>query len=156
MSDEALALSTAVTRLVEEHLYFVALYFRWVDDAGWAVVKPVFFRAMPLPLKAFIPAMLRRQVTRALFAQGVGRHSREQLAEMGRSDLSAIATILGDKPFLLGDQPRTVDAVAYGLLANLAFPPVESPLKQTLLGLQPLADYCDRIRARYWADTAAG
>lgn len=156
LSGEDLAVATAITRLVEEHLYFVSLYFRWVDDAGWAVVKPAFFGAMPMPLKTFIPAMLRRGVKRTLFAQGVGRHSPDQLAAMGRSDLNAIAVILGDKPFLLGDQPRTVDAAAYGLLANLAYPPVDSPLKQALLDSRPLVDYCDRVRDRFWSDSATG
>lgn len=154
LSGEARALATAVTRLVEDHLYFVALYFRWVDDAGWAVVKPAFFGAMQAPLRAVIPALLRRRVERTLWAQGLGRHGRDQLAAMGGMDLQALATILGDKPFLLDDQPRTVDAVAYGLLANIAYPPVESPLKQALLEFQPLVDYCDRIRTDFWSDAA--
>lgn len=156
LSDESLAVATAITRLAEDHLYFIGLYFRWVDDAGWAVVKPAFFGAMPPPLRAIIPAMLRRGVRRMLWKQGLGRHGRDTLAEMARTDLNALATVLGDKPFLLGDQPRTVDAVLYGQLANIAYPPVESPLKEALLEFPPLVAYCDRIRTQFWSDAAAG
>ncbi len=156
LSDETRAVATAITRLLEDHLYFIGVYFRWIDDIGWAVTKPAFFGRMPLPLRAVVPALLRRRVRRMLWAQGLGRHDRDQLGHMGAADLNAIATFLGDKPFLLDDRPRSVDASAYGLLANLLYPPLESPLKQALLRSQALVDYCDRIRSRFWAETVAG
>ncbi len=151
LSEEAQAVATALSRLLEDHLYFIGVYFRWVDDAGWAVTGSAFFGRMPQPLRLVVPALLRRRARKMLWAQGLGRHSRDQLTEMGAADLRAIATILGDKPFLLDDRPRGIDAAAYGLLANLVYPPLESPLKQALLELPTLVAYCDRIRDRYWA-----
>ena len=152
LSDEQKAVATALTRLLEDHLYFIGVYFRWVDDDSWAVVRPAFFGRMPQPLKSIVPGLLRRRARRMLWAQGLGRHSREQLVAMGTADLQAIATVLGDKPFLLDDNARSVDAVAYGLLANLAYPPVESPMKHALHRIPALVAYCDRIRDRYWAE----
>ena len=151
LSEEARAVATALSRLLEDHLYFIGVYFRWVDDAGWAVTGAAFFGRMRLPLRLVVPPLLRRRARKMLWAQGLGRHDRDQLTDMGIADLRAIAAVLGDKPFLLDDRPRGVDAAAYGLLANLAYPPVESPLKRALVDFPTLMAYCDRIRDRYWA-----
>ncbi len=40
-----------------------------------------------------------------LRAQGTGRHSREEIYAQGKADLDAVATLLGDQPFMLGTEP---------------------------------------------------
>ena len=42
-----LAKGHLLRRTCEESLYFVLVYSRWIDDAGWAVAGPQFFRGLP-------------------------------------------------------------------------------------------------------------
>ena len=66
----------------------------------------------------------------------------------GCRDISAIADFLGDKPFMLGAQPTSLDATTYAFLANLLWAPIDSPLREHARAL-PLVDaYCRRIKER--------
>jgi hypothetical protein len=55
----------------------------------------------------------------------------------------------------MGDTPTQVDAVTYGLLANIAWVPIESPVRDELTGRANLMSYLERIRARYFPAEAA-
>jgi hypothetical protein len=50
----------------------------------------------------------------------------------------------------MGDAPTSIDAVAYGLLANIAWAPVASPLKDEIAKRASLTGYLERIRDRYF------
>ena len=145
------ALALAVRRLLEEHLYWVALYSRWLEDDNWAQVRPLFFSGLPWPLRALVAERVRVQTRRALYAQGLGRHNRAEVYRLGADDLAALAALLGEHDYLLGEAPTSVDATLYGFLANLLVPPLESPLRDAARAHANLAAYTERMRARYYA-----
>jgi glutathione S-transferase len=151
MNAEQRAVALAWQRLLEEHYYWVGVYTRWVEPAGWALMRPTFFAGMPAPLSWIIPALARRGMVKELHGHGMGRHSREEIYALGCGDLTALADFLGDKPYLMGEQPCALDAVAYGFLANLLWVPLESPLKQHAKTYPQLERFCERMRARYYA-----
>ncbi len=71
--------SHAFRRMLDEHLYWVAVFSRWMEDVGWKTVQKTFFSAMPALLRPVATTLARRQVAAALQAQGLGRHSREEI-----------------------------------------------------------------------------
>jgi len=139
-------------RALEEHIYWSIVYFRWVEDEGFAVLQPVFAEILPPVIGSLILcAVIRRGVRRDLKGHGLGRHKPEEILARVGKDMQALSDLLGEKKYLLDDQPRSVDAAAYGQLSNILFPPPEqSPLKKQLRGHQNLVDYCDRIRAAFF------
>ncbi|MEO0406751.1 MAG: glutathione S-transferase family protein [Cyanobacteria bacterium P01_A01_bin.135] len=139
-------------RLMEEHLYWVMLYFRWADDDNWAVIKGVFFEGMPKPMQLFVPALVRRKAMRDLYGQGIGRHSRAEVFELGCEDIRAISDVLSDQPYLMGNGPTSLDATGYGMLSNLMYSSTSSPLKDYALTFENLVAYCDRMHSRYWTN----
>ncbi len=141
-------------RLIEEHFYWAAFYFRWVDEENWQVVKQVFFAGIPMPLRLVVPTMVRRSSLRDLYGQGMGRHSAEEVAILGRENLRAMSDFLSDQPYLMGQEPTSLDAVGYGMLANLIQASLPSPLKDYALEQENLVAYCDLMHNRYWADFA--
>ena len=141
-------------RLMEEHFYWAAFYFRWVDEDNWAVVKRVFFASVPLPFRLVVPAMVRRSSLRDLYGQGMGRHTAEEVAALGCENLRAISDFLSDQPYLMGAEPTSLDAVGYGVMANLLQASLPSPLKDYALAQENLVAYCDRMHRRYWSDVA--
>ena len=81
----------------------------------------------------------------------MGRHSRDEIYAMGNGDIAAIANVLGERDFLMGDKPSSIDAVGYAFLANLLWAPVASPLKDEAMKHANLQAYCQRMKARYYA-----
>lgn len=135
----------AVQRLLEEHLYFALVWSRWIDDAGWSTLAPAFFGRVPAPARGLVAARFRRKVRRMLEQQGIGRHRPREIYGMARADLQAVADFLEDRPFLMGEQLTTVDAVAYGFLANILYVPFETELKRAAEGYPTLVTYCEAM-----------
>jgi glutathione S-transferase len=144
---EALALQ----RLFEEHLYWVAVYSRWIEDAGFARTREAFFARFPFPMRQLVPVLARRAMRRQLHGHGMGRHGCEEIYALGCRDVAAIADTLGDRAFLMGEQPSSIDAVGYAFLANLLWAPLPSPLLDEARRHANLEAYCQRMKGRYYA-----
>jgi glutathione S-transferase len=144
------AVALAFQRLLEENLYWALVYTRWVEPQGWQLTKAAFFGKLPAPLKWLIPPLARRGIIKELHGHGMGRHSREEILDIGKRDIDALADFLADKPYFMGEQPSSLDACAYAFLANLVWPPVESELKRQTQKYPQLEAYCQRMRSRYY------
>ena len=150
------AAGLAIQRLLEENLYWAVVYSRWIDEPGFSKVREAFFAKLPAPLRLVIPHFARRGIRAQLHGHGMGRHSREEIYAIGCRDLTALADFLGDKPYFLGAQPTSLDASAYAFLANLLWVPVESVMKAHARRYPQLTAYCERMKARYYAQPPAG
>jgi glutathione S-transferase len=69
--------------------------------------------------------------------------------------VEALSTLLGQRPFFLGERPGVVDASAYGLLANALAYPERTPLKLAVERHPNLVEFCDRINSLYWSNDRA-
>ncbi len=151
LSAEQKAVALAFQRLMEEDLYWTVVHTRWADPEGWAKTKPAFFGRMPVPLKWFVPSLARRGLIKEMHGHGMGRHTAEEVHTIGKRDITALADFLGDKPYMMGNEPCSLDATAYAFLANLVLAPVESVLKQHTEQYPQLKAYCERMRSRYYS-----
>lgn len=138
----------ALRRMMEEHLNFVLAYSRWVE--GWDTVRDFFFRGAPAPVRLLVAPIIRKDMIKTLYRQGMGRHTPGEVYEAGKADLTALSEVLGQKPFFLGDRPASIDATAYGFLNNILNDVVDSPLKKHAASLPNLAAFCDRMKEKYF------
>jgi glutathione S-transferase len=145
------ALATAFQRLIEEDLYWAVVQTRWAEEAGWAKTREAFFGDMPAPLRWFVPALARRGVLGEMRGHGMGRHAAQEIYVIGCRDVTAVADFLADKPFMLGERPTSLDAIAHAFLANLLWAPVDSPIRRHALTRPSLEAYCQRMKARYFS-----
>jgi glutathione S-transferase len=152
LSERQRAEAIALQRLIEDHLYFVMVWARWFDPEGWPRVADGFFSAFPAPLRPIGRLVLRRRFRRMLELQGLGRHRPEEILEMAREDLAALAGFLADKPFFMGDQLTTIDAVAFGFLANILLVPIEGRLKRAAASLPNLVAFCEAMEAGIYGE----
>jgi glutathione S-transferase len=149
LRDPPLGADHALRRMLEEHTYFAMLWLRWVDDGAWPATRAAFFGTLPAPLRAVVPALVRRKMRRDLGAQGLGRHSKDEICARVCADLDASGAALGKSDFFGGDEPATLDATAYAFLANLLWAPIDSPVKAHLVRKLPgLVGYCGRMEKR--------
>jgi glutathione S-transferase len=151
LSNNERAITHSLRRLIEENLYWTMVYDRWVVESNWAIARDVILGGIPVPIRSLIAPIARRGVRKQLEAHGIGRHSRDEIAAIGRSDVAAVAEFLGEKAFLMGNTPTQIDAVAYGLLANIATVPIESPIRDEIKNRSNLNRYIERVREKYYA-----
>ncbi|HJL17459.1 MAG TPA: glutathione S-transferase family protein [Sandaracinaceae bacterium LLY-WYZ-13_1] len=138
-----------VRRTCEEHLYWVLLEVRWGDDRIWDTsYRDAIASALPAAVRWFLPGLLRRGVIKSLKAQGLGRHARAEVVRMGEQDLDALATVVGDGPFLFGDEPTSFDCSLYAMVEHLRRTPGEHPLVEAVKARAPLVRLCDRMNER--------
>jgi glutathione S-transferase len=145
------AIGRLVRRTLEEATYFIGMYARWKTDEGYAIQREEFRKFIP----GFVIPFVRRDIVKKLHHQGTGRHSYADAMRMAIADYDAIAELLGDRPFLLGDQPRTVDATVFAFLEGTLGYPIDNELKKHAQGKPNLVGYRKRIRARWWTDLPA-
>jgi glutathione S-transferase len=154
------ATARAWRALFETDLYFANMHSRWLDDANWALFKPVMgatLRQMGVPGLA-LPLVLnkvRGQVAKQLHGQGTGRMSPAQIAEHGISGYAAVAEFLGTKPCMLGNRPSALDATAFGFLHTLLVPPFTSPIKDFVASQPNLVAYHQRMLDQFTASAPA-
>jgi glutathione S-transferase len=150
LSDHEKARAHALSRLFEENLYWVVLYCRWIEESIYSETRKVFFGVVPPIMRGVVASKVRKGIRKALYAQGMGRHSRDEIYEIGKSDLTAVSMWLGDKPFFMGATATSVDASAYSFLANILLPPLKSPLQDHGMSLSNLWAYCERMKTKYY------
>lgn len=155
LDDAGRARAHVLKRMFEESLYFVMLWSRWADDAGWEELRPRIEKLVPAPVRWLVPGLIRKRVVASLAAQGTGRHSRDEIYALGEADLEAVATLLGDGRCLLGEQLRTIDVIAYSFLANILLWPKPSPLTEAVRARPGLDAYVKRILSRLQSDAKA-
>lgn len=152
---EVRARAHLIRRTVEESLYFALVAERWREPAIRARYTADLLATMPRLARPVVAEIARRALEHQLWQQGYGRHDLATLRGHASDDLAAIATLLGDRPYVTGDRPRAVDASLFGLLANLWHVPVDTPLRRVLAGHPALVAFVGRMRERFAADVPA-
>lgn len=152
LTAEQKGMAVAIQRLIDENLYWVMVNDRWNTPENWPILKSTVLGGIPAPMRAVIAPMARRGVLKQLKGHGMGCHSAEEIAAIGTRDLGALAAILGEKPWLMGDEPTEIDAVAYGQLANIHTVGFSSPMKAVIAAHPNLVAFIERFRARYYPE----
>lgn len=136
----------AVERMLEDHLYFALIHARWLDDDNWAKGPSHFFDGAP----AGTAEAGRERVRQTLHGQGLGRHSPDEIAELGCRSLAALSGLLGNKPYLFGPAPSGVDATAFAFVAGATTPFFETRLRAFALTHKNLIAYRERMMEEHY------
>jgi len=152
LSDAERGQARALIRMVEEHLYFILVRDRWVDERVWPLLRDTYFSEFPFPLRSIVPALVRRDIKGALHGQGIGRMPDSQVLSRAQADLDAIASQLGQTAFLFGDKPAAVDASVGATLNAILAGPIETDLTKQLKARPSLIDYAGRVREALYPD----
>ena len=147
LSGNQRATGHTIKRMVEEHIWWVMARERW-----WAPENP--YWDTPGMLKELDQASYeeaRDDSRRKSIEHGVGAFTEKEIDQRGREDLDALATILGENSYLLGDQPTSVDATTYAFLWQIMNAPYTSQLKIAAHEHRNLATYIQRISEKWFA-----
>lgn len=136
----------AIERMVENQLMWALVYTRWLQPANFAKVAAHLFAGAPDAVQA--DALAR--VSMRVHGVGLTRHSHAEIVELGARSLSALSILLGDQPYLFGDQPSGTDAMVFAVLAGLMAPTFRSDLRREAESHPNLVAYVARMMARYY------
>lgn len=140
----------AFEKMLEEHLYYMALRERWSVDENFAKGPAMLFKRIPSPLRWLVVALVRRKMNTKLRIQGLALHSEADRLQLAKKDLDAVADFLADKPFLMGNEPCSADASVFAFINSALCPVFDSPMHRHALGKANLVAYCERMRKRFY------
>lgn len=147
------AIAKLVQAAIEEKLYWVMVYSRWQVKENWPIMEELFFGQMPPDMRSDISKRATEAMLAALWGQGMGRHSTDEVYEIGREMIDNLAQILGENSFFVGSAFTSLDASVYGTLINLVQNPVPTPLKAHIIGKPNLAAFLDNMSDLYFPNT---
>ncbi len=150
LSPRQKAIAWMVERVVEDHLYWGMVYFRWAIPENFEKGPAVFFAGAPDEVRE----AGREGMARTLHGQGFGRHAPDEVADLAARSLAALAEMLGDGPYLLGQKPCGADATLFGGLAAILSPHFDTPLRKAAESHPNLVAYRDRMMAQFFPETA--
>ncbi|KAI1897998.1 hypothetical protein AGOR_G00089070 [Albula goreensis] len=153
LSPQEKAVSRAVTKMVEEHFYWTIAYCQWVDNLE--ETQKMLDVSGPLSdlLKWILTHLTGGIVKREMYGHGIGRFSKEEVYALMEKDMRTLATLLGDKKYMMGPKLSSVDATVFGHLAQAMWTLPGTRPEQLIKGeLINLAMYCERIRRKFWPE----
>jgi glutathione S-transferase len=148
LSSEQKAIGLAWRRTFEEHFHQVLEWELFEHPAGATYMRKSMLSKMPPVVGPLVFSILRSHLRKQLYARGLARHTPDIIEAKGRADIDGLAAFLGDKPFLLGQQPRTADAAVFGLLAPMVYWPMQTPVASYAKSVNNIVSYCTRMRER--------
>jgi glutathione S-transferase len=151
LTDEQRAIGHATRRMLEEGLYFVVMTARWSSPWTSTIQREAFTKVLPAALRWAFPLIVR-DVKKKLAQQGTGKHTHEEALALGVADLAALSTLLGDKRYLFGDRPCTVDASAFAFISGAAAFPGDSSLRSFVRAKKNLMEYEARMKAELFPE----
>jgi glutathione S-transferase len=119
LSHTELGVGCAFTRLIDDHLYWLIVASRWLDDTWFPNVYDGFFASFPPILRNLISTLARRQMRKTLDLQGLGRHTLDQQKDFARRDLGALVHTLSDSQYIVGNKMSVFDFSVSSMLSGL-------------------------------------
>ncbi len=141
----------AVEKMCEEHLYFAAVYFRWMVDENFNKGPATFFNKVPALVRPLIRAFMRNKTRNMLHAQGLGRHTEAEIAQLACRDIDALAQVLGEDDWFGGASPCAADASAGAFVLAGMCEHFDTPLLARSKSHKNLVAYARRVQSRFFA-----
>ncbi|KAI8814336.1 hypothetical protein BJ742DRAFT_787190 [Cladochytrium replicatum] len=160
LNAEERAVAEAMRYMAEERLGWVSAYERWGINANFPAVIQHMLSAIPVPLRHILAYIARRGSRQALWSQGVGRYTHEELKQFAFEVLDSLSEFLGDKPYMMGDRPSSLDCSVFANI--IAWSPrwglnnsrnfSEMIVGSYLLEKDNLVDYIERITTEFYPE----
>lgn len=155
LSPEQKTIATLVHRMLGECWYWIVVQTRYRRDEDFAIYDPLWVKFL-----AWLPEEQRRAPVDAFrdhlltqfWHHGAGRNTEQEVELIARRLTDALSDLLGDKPYLFGDRPSSLDANMYAALGHCAMTPFPSPIGQYIRSRSNLAAFMKRVFDRYYPD----
>jgi glutathione S-transferase len=137
----------ALTRLTEDHLYWILVASRWLDDEWWPNIVEGFFGIAPKLIRPLVANAARKDVRRTYHLHGLGRHTLDEQLGFAQRDLTALNDAVPTTDFLFGSEPGIFDFTIAGFTAGLYDNQPPTWLTKAAAPFENLHAYTERVQA---------
>ena len=95
--------------------------------------------------------MARRSTKQQIEGHGLGRHTKEEVLQIGERSFKSLSVLLGDKPFFFGEKPCSLDVTAFAMLAGFYLSTLDTPINTMAKKYANLKHYYERIHGEYYS-----
>ena len=81
----------ATEKMLEDHVYWVLVYWRWMKDGNFERGPANFFRRAPAFIRPLVKWKVRGNVRRNLHAHGISRHNEDEMTRMSNRAFDALS-----------------------------------------------------------------
>ncbi len=152
LSAEQVGMTRAIRYLCEEGIYRATTYYRFVDDAGWAIIRDKFLADIPGWIRPIAEWKVRGYAKKQLYQHGMGRHSAGEIEQIVRGDIDALSAMLGDKAFFFGGEMHLADLTVFSVISNLVVPPFDNAASRYARSVENLVAHSERVRRICFGD----
>lgn len=155
LSPEQKATADLIHRMIGECWYWMAVQARYRRDEDFAIYDPLWVKFL-----AWLPEEQRRapveefrdHLLTQFWHHGTGRNTEQEVERIARRLTDAMSTLLGEKPYLFGDRPSSLDANMYAGLVHCAMTPFPSPIGQYIRSKPNLAAFINHVFDKYYPE----
>jgi glutathione S-transferase len=142
------ATALAIELMADHELAPAVMYFRWLVPENFEKGPARFFDGMPPEVRQ----QVLERVKANFLARGIARHSEAEIVALGVRSLKALSVFLGEKPYLMGEEPHGCDAFVFAVLAAAMSPYFNSPLRDQAIRFPNLVAYVVRMMDRFYPE----
>jgi glutathione S-transferase len=142
----------AAEKMLEDHLYWILIYWRWLREPNFSRGPKAFFKRAPAVIRPLAQRFVLRRIRRNLHGHGIGRHTEVETTMMAARGIEALAQILGDNRYFLGPAPTGADATVFAFVAGALTSHFDSPVRDKMKSMENLVAYRDRMMREYFPD----
>jgi glutathione S-transferase len=140
----------ATEKMLEDHLYWHLIYWRWLVEANFERGPKNFFKRVPAIIRPFAERSVLKRLRRNLWGHGIGRHNEAENMLMAARAVDAVSQMLGDNRYFMGATPCGADATVFAFAAGAMCPTFDSPLRSKVESTPNLAAYVQRMMAEFF------
>ena len=155
-SAEKQAIGWAASRMMEEHMYFLNGYERWMVDENFWKGPIQFFKEVPAPIRPLIARIVRKKAGKTHQAQGLGRHTDDERFDLARGNLIAVEAMLGKSKYFLGDKVSGADASVFPFIWTSSTPYFKSRIADYVSTRPVLLAYLKRMKVEFFPEYQNG
>jgi glutathione S-transferase len=140
------AIGTAFSRLADDHLYWLAVASRWLDDAWFENVKRDFFGNLPTPMNHLVAFIARRRMRQTYELHGLGRHTLAEQRGFLQRDLVALSNQVDANGYIASQRLTVYDFAVGSMLAAIMDNRPDTWVSAIANEYQPLRNYIERVQ----------
>ena len=123
LSDTQKYISLSYRLMMEDALYFIINYRRYIDVNAKGVRNHVFYLGSWLGNKGLMVKMIKnsfvKYIEKQLFAQGISRYTVDGVYKRGDQIILSIMGYMGNNKYFFGDKISEIDIIIYAFLSGM-------------------------------------
>ena len=144
----------AAEKMLEDHLYWIMVYWRWLTEPNFTRGPKDFFKRAPAIIRPLAERFVLRNIRRNLHGHGIGRHTEAETTTLAERAVESLAQILGDNRYFLGATPSGADATVFAFVAGGLCAQFDSPVCEKMKSMDNLVAYRDRMMREFFPEFA--